>query len=305
MRAFVAVTDGDWYRFLHSRPHLDEVNFWQPSGRKAFATVNPGEPFLFKLHFPHNAIVGGGTFLYSSLFPFSIAWEAFGERNGAASQEEMRLRIERYRRQQDPSKKDYIVGCVIVREPFFLDEKVWIPTPADWSPNIVTGKTYDLDSPVGDELWQSVLSRSPFTTSESEAMKTVQVGKPYLTYPRLGQGSFRLAVMDAYGRRCAVTREKALPVLQAAHIRPVEKGGLYEISNGLLLRSDVHTLFDRGYVTITPKHQLIVSKRLRDEFDNGEEYLRLSKSDLLIPASETKQPSTQHLEWHNDEVFLK
>ena len=39
---------------------LDEVNFWQPSGGRRFHALEPGEPFLFKLHYPENAIVGGG-----------------------------------------------------------------------------------------------------------------------------------------------------------------------------------------------------------------------------------------------------
>jgi putative restriction endonuclease len=63
-----------------------------------------------------------------------------------------------------------------------------------------------------------------------------------------------------------VTKEKALPVLQAAHIQPVSQGGRHLVSNGLLLRSDIHTLFDRGYVTITPDYQFRASRRLRIEF---------------------------------------
>ncbi len=79
--------------------------------------------------------------------------------------------------------------------------------------------------------------------------------------------------MDAHDRRCAVTKEKALPVLQAAHIRPVSEGGRHLVPNGLLLRSDVHALFDRGYVTITPEYEFRASLRLKDEFDNAEERL--------------------------------
>ena len=55
MRAFVAVTDKDWYQFLAGRPDLDEVNFWQPGGNRVFRTLKPGEPLLFKLHYPDNA----------------------------------------------------------------------------------------------------------------------------------------------------------------------------------------------------------------------------------------------------------
>ena len=96
MRAYIGVTDGDWYRFLLGRPELDEVNLWQPSGGRTFRALQPGALFLFKLHYPANAIVGGGTYLWSTSFPLSITWEAFEQKNGAATQAEMRTRIERY-----------------------------------------------------------------------------------------------------------------------------------------------------------------------------------------------------------------
>ena len=68
MRLYIGITDRDWYQFLSARPALDEVNFWQPSGSRAFRMLQPGEPFLFKLHSPMN-FVGGGGFLarYSPL----------------------------------------------------------------------------------------------------------------------------------------------------------------------------------------------------------------------------------------------
>lgn len=89
---------------------------------------------------------------------------------------------------------------------------------------------------------------------------------------RLGQGAFRVMVTDAYQRRCAVTGEKTLPVLEAAHIRPYALSGPNRVSNGLLLRSDLHTLFDLGYITVTPELRLLVSRRLREEWHNGLEY---------------------------------
>ena len=84
-RAFIGVTDHDWYEYLSSRPALTEVNFWQPGGHVAFKALDPGELFLFKLHSPNNYIVGGGFFATSSLLPVSIAWETFRDMNGAGS----------------------------------------------------------------------------------------------------------------------------------------------------------------------------------------------------------------------------
>ena len=77
LKAFVGVTDHDWYEFLGHRPDLTEVNFWQPGGRVLFRALEPGDLFLFKLHSPNNYIVGGGFFATSSLLPMSIAWDTF------------------------------------------------------------------------------------------------------------------------------------------------------------------------------------------------------------------------------------
>jgi putative restriction endonuclease len=304
MRAYVAVTDGDWYRFLRSRPDLGEVNFWQPSGGRPFHAIQAGDPFLFKLHYPDNAIVGGGTFVWSSSFPVSIAWETFGEKNGAGTLEEKRARIEKYRR-GGPTKEDYQVGCIILTDPFFFDEPDWIPAPPDWRPNIVQGKTYDLESMTGRRLWSQVLEKRRIALTRANLDPTAPMyGDPVLVRQRLGQGAFRMLVTDSYQRRCAVTGEKALPVLQAAHIKPVSEGGRHLVSNGLLLRSDVHTLFDRGYVTITPRLEFKASRRLRTEFQNGEEYFAMEGKELWLPPKTEDRPSPEFLEWHGDTAFL-
>ncbi|TAM91830.1 hypothetical protein EPN42_02655 [bacterium] len=95
-RISVAVTDWDWFSFLRRQPDIDEVNFWQPS--PTGTTSEPGTPWLFKLHAPRNAVVGGGFFAYYTHMPLGVAWEAFGEKNGVASLFEMRSRVAKYRR---------------------------------------------------------------------------------------------------------------------------------------------------------------------------------------------------------------
>lgn len=96
--------------------------------------------------------------------------------------------------------------------------------------------------------------------------------------------------------------EKALPVLQAAHIRPVTREGPHRVDDGLLLRSDIHTLFDQGYVTVTPAHRVLVSRRLKADFDNGEPYYPLSGQRIWLPDRVEDHPSREFLEWHADTV---
>ena len=104
IRLYVAVTDNAWFRQLSAIDGIDEVNFWQPSGRTQFRALQPGELFLFKLHAPDSFIAGGGVFSHASIVPLSIAWDAFGLKNGVQSVTEMRKRLAHYRR--EPSLVD-------------------------------------------------------------------------------------------------------------------------------------------------------------------------------------------------------
>lgn len=305
MKLNVAITDHDWYRFLSARGELDEVNFWQPSGKRAFRILQPGEPFLFKLHSPDDFIVGGGFLARYSPLPVELAWEAFGVKNGASSLEEMRLRIAKYRRVSPDPRDSFTIGCIILVEPFFFDRDLWIPIPSEFPKHVQQGKSYDTSSGTGLAIWSAVEERlkrdGRFVVAENDALLW---GTPALVRRRLGQGSFRVLVTETYERRCAITREKALPVLQAAHIRPVTKSGKHRIDNGILLRSDIHTLFDQGYITVTPDHRVRVSSKLKTDFDNGEHYYQLERDGhLWLPALPEDRPSRELLEWHADTVF--
>src|ERR1035438_2289258 len=181
--------------------------------------------FLFKLHSPRNAIAGGGFFTRFVSLPVSLAWEAFGEGNGAKSLAEVRARISFYRRTPIAATEDPNIGCILLEEPFFFSEKDWIPTPADFSSHVVVGKGYDTASETGQFLWQQVGQRLQAIRLRSQdagpalsaAADAARFGSPTIVLPRLGQGSFRVLITEAYTRRCAVTGERTLPVLEAAH----------------------------------------------------------------------------------------
>jgi len=309
LRLYIGVTDDQWFRFLRNQPGIDEVNFWQPGGSAAFRALEPGELFLFKLHSPQNFIVGGGIFLEHVRFPYRFVWEAFKEKNGASTLDEMKRRIEKLRRA--PVGPNDQIGCILLGQPFFFDEFQWIPAPADFALNIVQGKTYGLESATGRELWEKVSQRLRATKvwelgeGAREEVERPVYGDPVLVRPRLGQGSFRILTADNYERRCAVTGEKALPVLDAAHIQPVARGGQHRLANGLLLRTDVHRLFDDGYVTVTPDGRFQVSSRLKSDFDNGEPYMPHHGQKIWMPGDPVSQPDRRLLEWHADVVFLR
>jgi putative restriction endonuclease len=298
----VAVTDGDWFDMLRQRPNLTEVNFWAPSAA-SFRALQPGELFLFKLHAPRNVIVGGDVFAYANTLPWSLAWEAFREANGARSALEMRARIARYRRSDPADRTDFEIGCRILTQPFFFDEPDWLPVPESWARNILSFKTYNTGDADGLALWEAVNDRlqRPAFTGMSEA--PARFGEPQLVRPRLGQGGFRILVTDTYNRRCAITGERTLPALEAAHIRPYGEGGEHDARNGLLLRRDIHSLFDAGYVTVTPDARFEVSRRIREEFENGRHYYELHGRTVFAPVDLRRRPDPGALRWHNENAF--
>jgi putative restriction endonuclease len=303
LNAFVGVTDYDWYSLLASQPGIDEVNFWKPGGQQGFSALRAGELFVFKLHAPRNAIVGGGFFAHFTRLPISLAWEAFGIKNGATSLAELRARVERFRRTAT-STEDYSLGCILLEQPFFFPPDSWISAPSDWHPNIVQGKSYDLESGVGRGLYEAIQIRlrGPLVSHVSDAPR---YGRAIEVMPRLGQGSFRVVVTDAYERRCAITGERTLPALDAAHIKPFAAAGENRVPNGLLLRSDLHRLFDRGYLTVGPDLKVAVSRRIREEFENGRLYYAMDGTSLRVPNRSEFRPDPMALEWHSEEVFLK
>lgn len=312
MRLFVAVTDNEWFRLHASKEKVEEVNFWRPLSEANFKALAPGELLLFKLHSPENYIAGGGFFTRFVRLPVNLAWDTFGEANGVGTLTKMRERIARYRHRPFAPGENPEIGCILLGEPFFWEPANWIPVPPDFKLNTVQGKGYSSEAGYGVALWESVkdrlaLSRGAEFESQIAARAAITAqgyGEPQIVLPRLGQGLFRTLVTDLYDRRCAITGERTLPVLDAVHIKPFSLVQQHEVPNGLLLRSDLHRLFDEGYLTVDPAdRRVVVSKRIKEEFDNGKEYYRLEGMTLRAPVEPWAMPGTENLEFHAYNVF--
>ena len=202
---------------------------------------------------------------------------------------------------------DSQIDCIALMSPFFLPQNQWLDLPPDYHLNATMGRSYDTGTVTGRALYESVMAVLPRGPSELRETLTSagspMYGEPTLVKRRIGQGGFRILVTDLYDRRCSITGEATLPVLQAAHILPVSKGGIHSPDNGLLLRSDIHTLFDLGYVSIDKGHRFMVSPKLRSEWSNGRIYYDLAGKNLRLPKQTDMWPSLEFLEKHNDEVF--
>ncbi|MBD5657047.1 MAG: HNH endonuclease [Candidatus Eremiobacteraeota bacterium] len=238
MKAFVAVTDPDWLRTLAAN-EATEVNFWQP--RPTAVRQPEGTPWIFKVR-GTDRIAGFGFFSYWTIMPLAVAWETFGAANGVQSYGEMVRRVSSLRHSESTDDR---VGCVVLADSILLDRSAWITAPADWKPNIVRGAGYDLSVGEGARIWNQLRALTATAPLRSPILSVPGgVAAPTLVTPRRGQGAFRLMVMDAYERRCAITGERTLPALEAAHIRPFSEHQSHQVRNGILMRSDLHRLYD-------------------------------------------------------------
>lgn len=307
MKLFVGITDRDWFRFLRAQNAV-EMNFWRPRSTSDFWAIQPGELFLFKTRYPENKIVGGAFLVRHTTLPLDLAWSTFGEANGVSTLADFRSKIRSIR---GDLERNPTIGCTILTQPFYLEDYDFFAPPHDWARNIVTGKSYDTTTDEGLRLFEqarsAILSQSTTIQTDSNriADDSPRYGEERLVRPRLGQGGFRVVVLDEYGRRCSITGERTLPVLEAAHIQPYSEDGPHDVSNGILLRSDLHTLFDKGYMTVTTDLRVEVSRRIREEFSNGREYYALHGHELkILPSDLSHRPAARFLEWHQNNCFL-
>jgi hypothetical protein len=115
---------------------------------------------------------------------------------------------------------------------------------------------------------------------------------------RQGQGKFRLDLLDAYSSRCAATNYDVSEGLEAAHIRPYRGAHTNETRNGILLRADIHNLFDYGIVGVDPEAmKVVLNQRARES-----KYASLLGQQLRLPDDPKCQPDRElllrHLKLH-------
>lgn len=299
MQFWAGVTNNAWFEFLAAR-QLDEVNFWQPSERPPFRNAPVGMPFLFKLKRPNNHIAGGGFFVAYSRLPVALAWEVFGEKNGAQSMDQLLTLLHQ---SAGGNQRLREIGCTVLSNCFYFAKGEWVRDPVGFANNVVVGKHYRTDAADGKALWAEVESRL-----RGLQVKDIGVAEGYgeetWVRPRLGQGGFRVLVTDAYQRKCAITGENTLVALEAAHIVPYAKEQNHDVRNGLLLRADFHRLFDVGLVSVSGDMKIKISPKIRETWFNGKIYYRLNDQPLsVVPTRLELRPDPDRLDWHYKNVF--
>ena len=309
MNVYVGLTDWDWYDYLRDH-NMSEVNFWKPSGG-TFKALDEGDLFLFKLKASaprgKRLVVGGGFFVSASTTTIDWAWRAFGNENGVNNLAEFSDKIWRYKKTEANFGTFGNVTNIILTDVFYFDDCDWYELGEPWSNSIVSGKTYRGQDAVRlvAVVEQRLRAKSLSGQRESLSVPTAKDGFVMTqSKHRLGQGAFRTLVAEAYQRRCAITGERTVPVLQAAHIKAFAAEGPNAVNNGILLRSDLHALFDAGYLTIEDDLRIAVSRRLHDDYGNGKDYYPFHGRRLLVvPEEQALRPAREYLEWHRENVF--
>jgi predicted restriction endonuclease len=110
---------------------------------------------------------------------------------------------------------------------------------------------------------------------------------------RYGQPRFREDLLVAYNRSCAISGCTAVPVLEAAHIDPYLGAHTQHVTNGLLLRSDLHTLFDLHLITVTAGIRVAIAPELR-----ASEYSIFDQRELMMPVRPETRPDAAAVERH-------
>lgn len=316
MRGYWYPTDPEWFRFLRAQGPLDEVNFWRPHPR-AFRALpaGTGAPLLFKLR--GSDVVGGfGCFERYEELSILQAWDAFGALNGAPDLETL-ARLIATNRRLEPGESPWQarIGCIMLSNPVFFDDAGWVRRAQDWKvQGAQAGSSFDLQDGDSARVWEECRLRAmPYEALRRDLRARVAEGpRPagtiYERESRPGQRIFKAALLAAYGGACAVTHEHSLPVLDAAHIRPCAEDGPDHVSNGLLLRTDLHRLFDAGHVTVTPRFEFEVSRALMELYENGRTYYDLQRAlhgrRIRLPEHRRDWPSREALEWHGRERFI-
>lgn len=271
-----------------------------------------GEPVFFRLGAPVRAVAGYGFFAAVHQVDVHLAWDLFGRKNGADTKSALARMLGRDRMEQLAAP----LTCTVLRDAVFWPERRWIP----WG----VGRGYPLTGaqrgrtdhdPVNVRALRDAMGRDhvpapPDLAPEIEplvvdARRIVEVDRA----AREGQGTFRLRLLQAYGGRCAVTGEHTEPVLQAAHIQPYLGPASNHVANGLVLTSEFHTLFDRGFATVEQptsqrrSYRLRLSSEIRGRWNNGHRYYRYDEHELRVPDDARLRPSPKALEWHRENVF--
>lgn len=281
MYAF-AVTNRDWYEYQKAHGFTSFINFWTPT----FWTtkLKPGDILVFKLANSADEIGGYGTIVDYKKQKREDAWIEFGRRNGFDTKEEFVTSLTKANKGRSVES-----GSMVLKDVVFFDPPVRL---ADYGLTLRKGfETYTWGPDPFPFKQQIPTTQSDFKLIPPKKKKK---GVQSVTI-REGQDLFHALISRVYGYKCCVTGETTPELLQAAHIQDYISKESHHVQNGLLLRIDIHKLFDSGLLYIDQSYRVHVSKQVKSQ-----EYLDLDGKRISLPANQSEQPSKEALQFKED-----
>jgi putative restriction endonuclease len=266
-----------------------EINFWTPTPWNV-SRLASGDKLYFMLKSPIRKIGGYGQFVEYKNMSVNDAWNKYGFKNGCTSKQELIERLDKYKASNSSDERsvtDSEIGCIVLTNAVYYDDDKFLDLDnyeIDFSRFIVKIKYYNENDPL-EIATQSTLKEFELLPTSIEKLK-----KSRLVTERKGQGNFRAIITTAYSNKCCITSETTPELLEAAHIQPYFDENSNHVKNGLLLRVDLHKLYDNGLLYIDESFKIHISPEVKSEF-----YRKLNGTTIRLPENNNLHPSKEAL----------
>lgn len=289
----ISPTDNNWFNYLKQNELNSFVNFWTPTPWNV-RRLSSGDRLYFMLKAPIRKIGGFGEFYEYKNMSSDEAWEEFGHRNGRYSKLELSTIIRNYVAKNSNlgqvSIDTHDIGCIVLKNCEFWDTDKFLEVEnynISFERSIVTLKYFD--------------QLDPFTETRGQASSFVPLNQPRIPDQamrniRNGQGGFKGKMLRAYNNKCCISGETIPELLEAAHIQKYINSNSHHVQNGLILRVDLHKLYDNGLLFIDSDFVVHLSSVVEAEF-----YQQYNQKKISLPMFEFDYPSSTALEMRRGE----
>lgn len=285
----ISPTDVEWFKFLRTEGLNSEINFWTPTPWNV-SRLASGDKLYFMLKSPIRKIGGYGQFVEYKNMSINDAWNKYGFKNGCTSKQELIDRLDKYKASNSSDERsvtDSEIGCIVLTNAVYYDDDKFLDLDnydIDFSRFIVKIKYYNENDPL-EIATESMVKEFELLPTSLEKLK-----KSRLVTERKGQGNFRAIITTAYSNKCCITNETTPELLEAAHIQPYFDENSNHVKNGLLLRVDLHKLYDNGLLYIDESFKIHISPEVKSEY-----YQKLNGTTIRLPENSNLHPSKEAL----------
>lgn len=248
-------------------------------------------------------IIGGGYFLGWGSTSIKEAWDLYGVRNGAETYDDFVHEVE-----LRGGNKETTLSSAKLMHTFIFNQSDYVNIPDELNGLLESKQHFKISNtePAGRYIATRVLENREYYIgldgNDWQGMYYVASHRNSKSY----MAAFHARVLDAYKYQCALTGVKARPVLMIAHIQPFYDTLFQSVSNGVVLRSDIYSMFKAGYITFVynEKGDKLIAK-VSDTVvaAGGADYKRFDGKELMLPEDRSFWPNKKYILWHNRKCF--